>query len=431
MIPKTKVNWKMTADASVQIYVDRSYAQSIPERLKVEISRQVGATEEEKSKISFCGFILHGRETSVFMPRGHVVEESGHTAQELARLLFQCLTKYCRASESYLQREGKETIVGNPQVLSLITEIIQDYKINGLYTSEKFFNRNGFQGKTDWKKTINSVNPLLDDDQILYPHFINKFKDNLHSNRITEIHKWILSSIVNRFGWLFSPVLKLDFVQPQFSHNTQFNARLIRAELQSIFSDAKMHTLQMLLRYLEDELNSTQSDYLSYGFKDFQHVWEQMLKQVLNPTHNFVDMPTPTYEDASGGVFRKEQKGQRVDIFLYDALEKTACVVDAKYYDASSTNKAPGWPDLVKQFFYAKSLTAGALGQQVSKVRNCFVFPGVEEKTSPKKAFVTDSTGRLDHVFPPIECYLLSPEVVIDYYVKNKTLSDLRHKLLC
>jgi hypothetical protein len=420
----------MTVESSVRIYVDRSYAQTIPEKLKIEISRQVGGADEEKNKIAFCGFILHGHETSVFMPRGYVVSKSSHSAQDLARLLFQCLTKYCRASESYLQREGKASVVGNPQVLALITEIIQDYKLNGLYTSEKYFHRKGFQGKTDWKKTINSVNPLLNEDEIFYPHFVNKFKDNLHSNEITEIHKWILSCIVERFGWLLSASLKLDFVKPNLSSNTQFSSRLIRVELQSVFSDSKIHTLQMLLRYLDDDLNAFQNDYLSFGFKDFQHVWEQMLKQVLKPTHNFLDMPTPTYEEIGGRTIRKEQKGQRVDIFLYDASQKTACVVDAKYYDASSTDKAPGWSDLVKQFFYAKSLTAGALNTQVEKVKNCFIFPGVASNTSPKTVFVTDTTGRLDNVFAPIECHLLSPEVVLDSYVNEKPLSDLRRKLL-
>jgi hypothetical protein len=141
-------------------------------------------------------------------------------------------------------------------------------------------------------------------------------------------------------------------------------------------------------------------------------------------------MPTPTYEEIGGRTIRKEQKGQRVDIFLYDASQKTACVVDAKYYDASSTDKAPGWSDLVKQFFYAKSLTAGALNKQVEKVKNCFIFPGVASNTSPKTVFVTDTTGRLDNVFAPIECHLLCPEVVLDSYVNEKPLSDLRRKLL-
>jgi len=420
----------MSVETAVKIYVDRTYSQSIPDRLRIEIARQMGDVEVDKNKIAFCGFVMHGNETFVFMPRGHVIHESRYGAEETARLLFLCLTKYCRTSESFLQREGKSTIVGNPQIVPLISEILRDYKLNGLYTSENYFVRKGFQGKTDWKKTIKSVHTLLDDDQIIYPHFINKFKDNLYANEITEIHKWILSCIAERFGWLLGTSAKLDFAKPNLLTSRDFNSRLLKVELQKVFSDSKTYTLQMLLRYLDENLSQGQNDYLSFGFKDFQYVWEQMLRHVLNPTHVFTDMPTPTYEDYEGRIFPKEQKGQRVDIFLYDAFEKTACVVDAKYYDASSTTNAPGWPDLVKQFFYAKSLTAGALNKQVEHVKNCFIFPGTANNASPKIAFVTDTTGRLDHIFPPIECLMLSPEVVIDSYVNNTPLTELRIKLL-
>lgn len=105
----------MSVETAIQIYVDRTNSQSIPDRLKAEIARQIGDVEVEKNKIAFCGFVMHGNETFVFMPRGHVIPESQYTAEETARLLFLCLTKYCRTSESFLQREGKSTIVGNPQ----------------------------------------------------------------------------------------------------------------------------------------------------------------------------------------------------------------------------------------------------------------------------------------------------------------------------
>ena len=131
----------MTVESAIQIFVDRTYAQAIPDSLKDEIARQVGNTGIDKTKISFCGFVMHANQVFVFMPRGHEVSQSKFSPKESARLLFLCLTKYCRMSESFLQREGKSTLVGNPQILPLISEIIQDYKLNGLYTSENFFYR--------------------------------------------------------------------------------------------------------------------------------------------------------------------------------------------------------------------------------------------------------------------------------------------------
>ena len=91
----------------------------------------------------------------------------------------------------------------------------------------------------------------------------------------------------------------------------------------------------------------------------------------------------PVYRERSGREIAKPQKGQRVDIFLYELSSKEVCVIDAKYYDGSSLDHAPGWPDLVKQFFYAKSLTAGNLKHEVTAVRNYFIFPGIACDASP------------------------------------------------
>jgi LlaJI restriction endonuclease len=198
----------------------------------------------------------------------------------------------------------------------------------------------------------------------------------------------------------------------------------------NVYNDSKIHTLKILLKFLEKNFDLGKTESISYGFSDFQYVWEHMLRSVLSPTHTFSDMPVPAYREMSGKEIRKDQKGQRVDIFLYQPKLKQACVVDAKYYDGTSTDKAPGWPDLVKQFFYAKSLTAGALKHEINSVKNYFIFPGASTKASPDLAYVIDSSGSLDVEFPPIKCIHISPEEIIVHYVSSKPFQELREKLL-
>jgi hypothetical protein len=413
----------------IHIHLDRSYKQAIPDSLKSEIALQIGDIDPDRTKIAFCGFLFKGKDTYVFMPRGSSIKDSALTNIDQARLLFQCLTKYSRANESFLQKEGKSTVVGNLQILPLITEILSDFKTNGVYTSENSFTRRGFQGKTDWKKTIGSVNPHLEDAEIIYPHFINRFTNSFFSNEVTKIHRSILHLIQVRFGWLL-PELE-GYI---FGHNTRVSHRsadigVIKSELMGVYNDSKIHTLKILLRFLEDDFNSGKSESVSYGFSDFQYVWEHMLRSVLRPTHAFSDMPVPTYREKSGREIPKPQKGQRVDIFIYEPSAKEACVIDAKYYDGSSVDQAPGWPDLVKQFFYAKSLTAGNLKHEVTSVKNYFIFPGISRDASPEMVSVVDSSGRLDSEFPPIKCLHVCPEQIIRSYISNKPLADLRRQL--
>lgn len=415
---------------AVKVYLDRSYKQYIPDFLKDEITKQAGDIEQDRSRIAFCGFVLRGNEVHVFMPRGTDLNAASSNPTDKAKLLFKCLTKYCRTNESFLQRDGKNTVVGNPQILPLITEIVEDFKRNGLYTSENFFHRKGFQGKTNWKKTVGSIMPFIEDDKVIYPHLVNRFNNSYVSNEITRIHASAITLINEKFGWLLSSPREINkFKEERNSRNKLFDIGLIKAELLNVFSDSKIYTLKNLLRLLESDFSNGKADSLSYGFSDFQYVWEHMLRHALSPTHAFNDMPAPAYLDRAGKEFRKDQKGQRVDIFLYEPSSKKACVIDAKYYDASNTERAPGWPDLVKQFFYAKSLTAGNLKTNVTNVTNYFIFPGDALESSPASAYVIDSSGRLDHEFPPIQCLLINPELIINSYVSNSPLAYLREEL--
>ena len=410
--------------------MDRSYKQYIPDFLKEEIANQAGDVEQDRSRIAFCGFVLREDEVHLFMPRGTDIHAATLNPSEKAKLLFNCLTKYCRTNESFLQRDGKSTVVGNPQILPLITEIHEDFKRNGLYVSENFFHRKGFKGKTNWKKTVASVMPHIDGEDVIYPHLVNRFNNSYFSNEITKIHTSIITLINEKFGWLLSSAKEIkNFKFEKNSRNKLSDIGLIKAELLNVFSDSKVNTLKNLLRFLEDDFSNGKSDSLSYGFNDFQYVWEHMLRHALSPTHVFNDMPVPAYLDKTENEFRLAQKGQRVDIFLYEPISKKACVIDAKYYDASTTARAPGWPDLVKQFFYAKSLTAGNLKTEVDTVTNYFIFPGDTLPTSPDWAYVVDSSGRLDQAFPPIQCKLIDPELIISSYISNTPLAYLREEL--
>jgi hypothetical protein len=413
----------------IHIHLDRSYKQAIPDSLKSEIALQIGNVDPDRAKIAFCGFLFKGKEAYVFMPRGSKIEGGTLTNIDQARLLFQCLIKYCRANESFLQKEGKSIVVGHPQILPLIVEILNDFKTNGIYTSESTFTRRGFQGKTDWKKTIESVNPHMEDEEIIYPLFINRFTNSFSSNVVTKIHWSILQEIQSRFGWLLPELDGYIFDKNTRVRNRSIDTGVLKSELIGVYNDAKIHTLKTLLRFLESDFNSAETESVSFGFSDFQYVWEHMLRSVLSPTHAFSDMPIPAYRERSGRETPKPQKGQRVDIFLYEPSAKEVCVIDAKYYDGSSVDHAPGWPDLVKQFFYAKSLTAGNLKHEVTTVRNYFIFPGIARDASPDMVSVIDSSGHLDSEFPPIRCLHLPPEQIINSYISNKPLVELRRQL--
>ena len=148
---------------------------------------------------------------------------------------------------------------------------------------------------------------------------------------MTKIHYSILEAIQERFGWLLSDTQKISFNTSKRIGNRSADIGLIKAELRGVFNDAKIHTLKNLIKFLEDDFTTGDNEAVSYGFSDFQYVWEHMLRSVLSPTHAFVDMPIPAYRESSGREIKVGQKGQRVDIFLYEPINKEACVIAVSY----------------------------------------------------------------------------------------------------
>src|SRR5699024_9906604 len=67
---------------------------------------------------------------------------------------------------------------------------------------------------------------------------------------------------------------------------------------------------------------------------------------------------------------KKEYKPNTDNLIKY---KKSLFILDAKYY---KLNKLPGWGDLVKQFFYANTLSVSC------EIKNILLFPNSNKDTS-------------------------------------------------
>ena len=423
----------MVSNLNPNIYFDGAYFSAVPDSVRNEIAKYSKQKDVDSGRISFCGFVYEDESFHLFLPKGSEKVVNFQDALGRARLLFGALEKYYRSDESFLNRDGKSSLAGDPQIFPLIKDILKDFNLNGFYTNSSYYKKRGHTGKTDWPSTIKKLIPYLSDNNVIYPDFINRLPDHRTSSEITSIHEWVLQDISRKFGWLFAntPLEIIPINTKKSLLNFSKSIHLIKNEMRIVYSESKIYTLKNLLRYLEKDLVSGDKGAVAYGFNDFQWVWEHMLKRVLEPTANF-NMPYPAYLDSSEKIIPMIRKGQRVDIFLHDEDSKRGCVVDAKYYIASNPSNAPGWPDLVKQFFYAKSLLAGSVNTSVKYVQNYFIFPGKPSAETPLEAFVLDKDGktRLDNDFPPIACCFVNPDEVLNSYVSGTVLISLRNRLL-
>ncbi|WP_200856300.1 LlaJI family restriction endonuclease, partial [Klebsiella pneumoniae] len=143
-----------------------------------------------------------------------------------------------------------------------------------------------------------------------------------------------------------------------------------------------------------------------------------MLKNIFHDVDLKINslLPIPQYQ-FSGPIELTEisaQKGMRLDIFIKD--ENRCWVIDSKYYTATGATDAPGWSDLVKQFFYIKAIKL--IYPELKEIKNIFIFPGVTNLISKIQMTYRDESKEVEKLvkltedFVPIECLYLDPNDV-------------------
>ena len=97
---------------------------------------------------------------------------------------------------------------------------------------------------------------------------------------------------------------------------------------------------------------------------------------------------------------------------------------DAKYYEASTVANAPGWPDLVKQFYYADAVKK--ISGDKASITNHFIFPGScnylkSAHVAPRESEVKSELECYTD-YPKIHCHYLEPELLVKKYYKGSKL---------
>ena len=114
----------------------------------------------------------------------------------------------------------------------------------------------------------------------------------------------------------------------------------------------------------------------------------------------------------------------RLDVFIKS--ENSCWVIDSKYYTATGAHNAPGWSDLVKQFFYVKAVKL--IYPKIESIKNIFIFPGVNNSLSNIEMVYREESkdetklAKLAEDFIPIECLYLDPNDVMESYLKSKKI---------
>ena len=403
------------------LFEDRqSIVKAMPKKLVQNLNKQ-GLLYGNGQKVMFCGLINFDDQIAVFLPRNSdYVEVDESSTKKVCATLLKALKRYLDDKDNAIRADElvDEGIHGQ-EYLGLIFALFEDYFNNGLFT-RRVSERKVNSGKVDWNRTIKQSIPYMSCDSSVYLELAGSIKRVYSNCETAKIHAEVLRNLDQKVGWLINDddgaITKQLIDVPVSLMDNDTKIYHLNNELTRAYSDRDIYLIKQLISYLKLESMSQKSDF-SIGIKKFEGMWEHMLSKTLKNVFPInKKLAKPVYK-INGELKVASRKGQRTDIVLRDPETGDFTVIDAKYYAAKSLETAPGWPDLVKQFFYAKAVKSI---YPKSNVSNMFMFPGNKgpiesaHMAEPKDSVITEKDFLTD--YPSITCSFLDPLNITSNY---------------
>lgn len=413
-------------------FTDRSYLSWLeePTGTLVEAMRRQGIIAPDHHRVRFCGFFSWRGGTAVFLPANSDISVKPALS---AHWLLRTLNRYYAGrSTGILGTEGDSLIGGS--LLSLAVTLFDDYQANGLYV-RRCRHHTINQGKTNWPRTVSRHTPFPSAMAPVYLELESSRTRYVSDCETARIHAAVLRNIQEKFGILLygETVLSDEILEkmPPPAGGKEAQLAYLNRELSISYSERDITLINSLKRYIDSSQGSDE-DSLIIGTRHFHSVWEVMLDNALSGERNFNStLPVPYYLK-DGHFHEVAEKGQRTDTVLRNHDGTRYAVVDAKYYTASAPKDAPGWPDLVKQFFYQKAVKSVTGNDTV--VTTHFVFPGsVNYLTSAhvgERGQHQQETLRHTPDYPVVHCHYCDPTELMKTYVTHGRLPALRDSIL-
>nr|WP_216074585.1 LlaJI family restriction endonuclease [Acinetobacter baumannii] len=406
--------------------LDRSLINELPSSIANYIQGQGLLSSFNGFGISFCGLVCYQGENYFFFPRQSDIEKIKTDPEQYTALLMQALFKFAQDSKTQVTSPEDGADETGFEKLEMFKYLINDFQQHGIFKNEEVLLRKN-SGKTDWKKTINRLVSFPDSSgRPVYLDVYGKQRTSTNSE-ITRIHAGILKQVYKNYGFIFTGKNKVPYSLKQYgetSLSTDAQISVLKNEIRNHFADRQTLLLKTLIEYLEAYKGNEQKNQI-IGVTRFHVAWEHMLSRCLD---NVIDinsrLPKPVFIKPDGTAIPAKKSGMRTDIVIEDKAAKKLTILDAKYYEATTVENAPGWADLVKQFFYEKaiSIMPEFSGYQFE---NALIFPG-QKSAFDKIHMQNQKNGNyLDTDFPIIKCIYIDPVDVMESYKNSGKLKDL------
>ncbi|QXZ19424.1 LlaJI family restriction endonuclease [Lelliottia amnigena] len=409
------------------LHEDRCAVRNLPEHVLMALNSE-NLLRSDQDKLDFCGIVVRKNRADVFLPRN-----SGQVAynepKKNSASLIQAIHKYTLNRDRSSYTDGSsEKIVGD-SFLGLAFTLLNDYVEHGVYVRRTSDIRKNM-GKTDWKRTITRIQCYPSNGSLIYLDTLGKKKITYYDDEVTRIHAEVIRELDRLIGWVFfdknSNISSELAAIRQPSEDSKAKIGMLVKELGNLYADRDMKLMMDLIAYLSRETGSTDSS-IVIGISRFHSMWEHMIHSCMIWKFDVnTRLAKPCYK-INGEYQIATQKGGRTDTVLRSPDKTIFGIIDAKYYGAENLVNLPGWPDLIKQFFYALALKDI---YPAATVYNWFIFPGSKATVESAHLMSPITQSIQDDKYAPIQCEFLEPMVLINDYIAGKKLTGLAEKIL-
>ena len=335
----------------------------------------------------FIGIQFQDGLPQVSFPRGYTLSDDDDTVRKDILGLITILQRFSNQREGQNRTDNGEVQTSFP-ILSY-QYVIKDFIAHGYYTEHEVEHRLDDHGKINWKRTIQQVQPQVDNGNVVYLNFITKRSIN-KTNIITKIHEFCVYESFSKLGWLYLSTAYLP-KKPTISFNKKMFLATLNDALKNTFNRDKKLLLSSMINIVNCVDEQTDMRDFQYGVSRFEYVWENLIDYVFGESNKDVYFPRAKWHIIGGN--RTESSALEPDTVMKH--NGKFYILDAKYYKFGITGLSvhlPATSSIQKQITYGDYVATKHFAER-SDIYNAFVMPFAARNDDEPLKFVSVGTA--------------------------------------
>ena len=325
----------------------------------------------------------------VTFPRGYRKSESDADVRKDIIHLLTILHRFNDKQEGMGKKNKRDGEEHSFPILSY-QYIIYNFLANGYYSEKDVEYRVSDRGKINWKRTIQQLEPIVDDGNVVYLEFITKKSIN-KADILTKIHEYCVYESFSKLGWLY---LDSTYVprKPSLKFNKKMFLSILNDALKNTFNNNKKLLFSSMIDIIKQADEKADFPDASYGVNRFEHVWENLIDYVFGEDNKYEYFPHGHYTIVKNGMII-ESSALEPDTVM--KVGDKLFILDAKYYKYGVIpNPAflPPTSSIHKQITYGEYVCTNKFAD-ANNIYNAFIIPFMAGETEDILKFVGVGTG--------------------------------------